>query len=94
MDGCVGAGRRRWRWRLLVGLRRGLLILLLLLKVRDALVLIGLRGRLRFPLPAECLPTAYAVPPTAAARSNGRRRLNMLVSFVVVLVLAGPTPVH
>src|SRR5690349_12428841 len=25
----------------------------------------------------ECLPTAYAVPPTAAARSNGRRRLIM-----------------
>ena len=78
--------RRWWRWRLLI-LRRGLLILrrgllvllllLLLLKVCDALVLIGLRARRLFPLPAECLPTAYAVPPTAAARSNGRRRLNM-----------------
>ena len=49
--------RWRWRWwRLLVGLRRrGLLVLLLLLKVRDALVLIGLRVRLLLP-PPELLP--------------------------------------
>src|SRR5580704_4598812 len=48
--------RWRWRWRrrrLLVGLRWGLLVLLLLLKVRDALVLIGLRGRLLFPASAR-----------------------------------------
>src|SRR6516162_4336023 len=32
-----------------------------------------------------CRPAAYAPPPTTAARSNGRRRLNMTYLLVVLV---------
>src|SRR5690348_6718691 len=47
----------------------------------------------------ELLPTAYAVPPTAAARSNGRRLIMMclltgLCRFLGPRLLSAGVPVH